>query len=99
MRWKIATAVLAVAVVALSVLLLLSEARLRELDRLGPGALLDTSVDFGQQLQECRAEAAAAEDLVRQLRHVGALCRYELGVERRLCTDEIGDLEERLAAE
>ena len=92
-------AAITVVVVALSVLLLISELRRRALERLDSGASFETSVDFAQQLQECRAEAAAAEELVRQLRHLGALCRYDLGVERRLCTDEITDLEERLAAE
>ena len=67
--------------------------------RLDPRALFETSVAFAQQLQECRTKAVAAEDLVRQLRYDGAVCRYDLGVERRLCTDEIGNLEERLAAE
>ena len=90
---RLLAAMIAVAV-AMSVLLLLSELRRRELERVGPA---ETSVDA--QLQECRVEALAAEDLVRQLRYVGALYRYDLGVERRLCTDEITELEERLAAQ
>lgn len=94
MRWKVATVVLAVALLALSVLLLISERRWRELVRVGPGALFETSA---HQLQECRAEAAAAQDIVRQLRYDGAVYRYDLGVERRLYTEEITDLEERLA--
>lgn len=89
MRWEAATVVMTVVVVALSLLLLISEPRRREPD----------CVDLAPRLQECRAGALAAEDLVRQLRYVGAVCRYDLGVERRLCTNEIRDLEERLAAE
>ena len=86
MRWKASTAVLALALAYV----LLSTA---------PPKAVPEPLAVMIQLQECRAEALAAEELVRQLRHLGALCRYDLAVERRLCTDEITDLEERIAAE
>ena len=86
MRWKLSTAVLALVLAYV----LLSPSP--------PKAVPEPSPVM-TQLQECRAESFAAADLVRQLRYVGELCRYDLGVERRLCTDEITDLEERLAAE
>ncbi len=85
MRWKIATAVLTL---ALAYLLVRKQPDL---------VLAEQPFMVVRQLQECRGEARASADLVEQLRADGALCRYDLGVERRLCTHELTDLEERLA--